>query len=305
VYAARSPTQLLEHAQTLLTCDPEYPIFWHHVLGPKADALTWLGDTDGALDTVEECMASFRRIGRPLAMASLVMCAYGLAALADSTARPGTSRVATEAAARARARGEALLAHAEEVAAHGPTRLNTIGPEGRAWHLRVRAEATRLAGASDVEAWRAAHGAFDGYGHAYESARSGWRLAEAFLAVGDGRADRDEAVALLRDGRQVADRLGARPLRDAIDVLARRHRLDVGAGVATQSVLTPREEEVMRLVAAGLTNREIGAQLYISEKTASVHVSNVLGKLGASGRAEAVAVAHRRGLLGTVAAGES
>jgi DNA-binding NarL/FixJ family response regulator len=53
----------------------------------------------------------------------------------------------------------------------------------------------------------------------------------------------------------------------------------------------------MRLVAAGLTNRQIGERLYISEKTASVHVSNVLAKLDASGRAEAVAVATRRGLL--------
>jgi DNA-binding NarL/FixJ family response regulator len=56
--------------------------------------------------------------------------------------------------------------------------------------------------------------------------------------------------------------------------------------------------EVMRLVAVGLTNRQIGQRLFISEKTASVHVSNVLAKLGASGRAEAVDIAHRRGLLG-------
>jgi DNA-binding NarL/FixJ family response regulator len=57
---------------------------------------------------------------------------------------------------------------------------------------------------------------------------------------------------------------------------------------------------VLRLVAAGLTNRQIGERLFISGKTVSVHISNVLGKLGAGGRAEAVSVAHRRGLLGDV-----
>ena len=62
-------------------------------------------------------------------------------------------------------------------------------------------------------------------------------------------------------------------------------------------MLTDREEEVLRLVARGLTNRQVGEQLYISGKTVSVHMSNVLGKLGASGRAEAVSVAHQRGLL--------
>jgi DNA-binding CsgD family transcriptional regulator len=87
-------------------------------------------------------------------------------------------------------------------------------------------------------------------------------------------------------------------LRDALDDTARAHRLDLGAGRAATTVLTPRETEVIHLVADGLTNREIGARLFISEKTASVHVSNLLAKLGASGRAEAVAIAHRRGLLG-------
>jgi DNA-binding NarL/FixJ family response regulator len=86
-------------------------------------------------------------------------------------------------------------------------------------------------------------------------------------------------------------------LRDAVDALARRARLDLGAGAVQVTVLTPREEEVLRLVAQGLTNRQIGRRLEISEKTASVHVSNILAKLDASGRVEAVTVAHRRGLL--------
>jgi DNA-binding CsgD family transcriptional regulator len=61
--------------------------------------------------------------------------------------------------------------------------------------------------------------------------------------------------------------------------------------------LTPRELEVLLLVAEGHTNREIGAALFMSEKTASVHVSRILGKLGVGGRVEAAAVAHRLGLM--------
>ncbi|MCZ2858242.1 response regulator transcription factor [Blastococcus sp. VKM Ac-2987] len=68
---------------------------------------------------------------------------------------------------------------------------------------------------------------------------------------------------------------------------------------SVSAVLTPREAEVLRLLARGRTNRQIGGELYISEKTASVHVSNILAKLGASGRTEAVAVAASRGLLTT------
>ena len=62
-------------------------------------------------------------------------------------------------------------------------------------------------------------------------------------------------------------------------------------------MLTAREAEVLGLVAQGLTNRQIGERLFVSDKTVSVHVSNVLAKLGVSGRAEAVSVAHQRGLL--------
>ncbi|NNH53685.1 response regulator transcription factor [Promicromonospora citrea] len=70
-----------------------------------------------------------------------------------------------------------------------------------------------------------------------------------------------------------------------------------GVRRATTSTLTEREEEVLGLVAQGLSNRQIGERLFISTKTVSVHVSNVLAKLGASGRAEAVSLAHQRGLL--------
>ncbi|MCO7222250.1 response regulator transcription factor, partial [Klenkia sp. PcliD-1-E] len=99
----------------------------------------------------------------------------------------------------------------------------------------------------------------------------------------------------------VAAALGAVPLRTRVEALARRGRLDLGVGQARPAgpatVFTPREAEVLARVARGLTNRQIGAELFISEKTVSVHLSRVLAKLGASGRTEAVAVAAERGLL--------
>jgi len=301
VHAARTPEGLPAQAQELLDCDPDYPIYWHMVLVPLAEALLWLGRPREAVDAVDAALESFRRLGLPLIMGGLITAAIGLAALVDVAATAaGPDRAAV--IEKARAEGALLLAHARTVAERGPSRLRSLGPEGRAWLLRAEAEATRLAGAGDgggagdVEAWRAAHEGF-GYGHVYESARTACRLGEALLARG-GPGDREEASELVRGAREVAVRLGARPLREALDALALRHRLDVGEGRAAPTVLTPREGEVLALVADGLTNREIGARLFISEKTASVHVSRVLAKLGASSRAEAVSLAHRRGLLG-------
>ena len=78
----------------------------------------------------------------------------------------------------------------------------------------------------------------------------------------------------------------------------RRAGLDLpGVRLAGADVLTAREAEVLGLVAQGLANRQIGERLFVSDKTVSVHVSNVLAKLGVSGRAETVSVAHQRGLL--------
>lgn len=305
VYTARDPESLLARVAEIESSGPDYPVFWSLIHAPLADAFTWLGRYQDAVRAVLQTLHHLRDIGRPLAMGGIQMCALGLAALADAAGAGVAPDDSHE-------QGRTFLEHARRVAATGATRMKQMGPEGQAWLLRAEAEATRLTGrltgtaeGGDPAAWRAARDAF-GYGHAYESARTTWRLAEALVASASGaarqpvtgRAIRQEAAALAREARQTAVRLGARPLREAIDAFALRHRLDLGGGEAGARVLTPREEEVIRLVADGLTNREIGARLYISEKTASVHVSNLLAKLGASGRAEAVAVAHRRGLLG-------
>lgn len=173
-----------------------------------------------------------------------------------------------------------------------------LGLEGQAWLRRLRAELLRLRWAADqdapavdqlVGAWRAAVDAFDGYDEPYEQARTALRLAEVLKARGDDT----ESTALLAQARSVAESLGARPL------LADLQELKPAARTVKQAVvtLTPRELEVLTLVAEGRSNGELARQLFISTKTASVHVSNILAKLGAASRTEAAAIAHRDGLL--------
>jgi DNA-binding NarL/FixJ family response regulator len=138
--------------------------------------------------------------------------------------------------------------------------------------------------------------------YVYETARGQWRLAEALIEA--GRAE--EAVPIWRAAAAAATQLGAAPLSAALEALARRARLDPGpsAGRApadsgsaylTES-LTDRERDVLRLLSRGQSNRQIGAELFISPKTASVHVSNILAKLAVTNRTEAAAIAHREGL---------
>ncbi|GGW82516.1 LuxR family transcriptional regulator [Streptomyces caelestis] len=167
------------------------------------------------------------------------------------------------------------------------------GPEGQAWLARAEAEWIRAVSGPDAAAWSRAMTAF-GYGDVYEQARCRLRYAEALVAAGR----REEAAAEAREVRETAGRLGATPLREQVDALVRRGRLagtpetDERAGV-----LTAREQEVLRLLALGRSNRQIGEELFITGKTASVHVSNILAKLGASSRGEAVAIAYREGLI--------
>ena len=153
------------------------------------------------------------------------------------------------------------------------------------------AEHARLRGEPAVEQWQDALDAF-GYGHAHEQARCHWRLAEACLAAGDRAAARTHAEA----AAAAAERMRAVPLQRAVAATMSRAGL-AGTRSAGDAVLTGREREVLALVAEGLTNREIGRRLFISEKTASVHLSNLMAKLNVSSRTEAVTVAHRRGLL--------
>jgi len=148
-------------------------------------------------------------------------------------------------------------------------------------------------------AWDEAAAAWEALGQPYPTAAALLQAAEAALADGD----REAAAERLRRAAPLADRLRAGPLSGEIGALARRARISLTGGPGEPGPdrlgLTDREFEVLRLVAAGRSNREIAAELFISAKTASVHVSNILGKLGAASRGEAAARAHDLRLFDT------
>ncbi|HET9172847.1 MAG TPA: AAA family ATPase [Actinospica sp.] len=137
--------------------------------------------------------------------------------------------------------------------------------------------------------------------------RAQLRLRQSAVAAGTP-GKRQEAAEAAREARETAVRLGATALLAEVDELARSARLmsvvpaeEVVERPAAAPQLTARETDVLRLVAEGLSNGQIGARLYITTKTVSVHVSNILAKLGVSSRTEAAAVAHRDHLLDDVA----
>ena len=250
----------------------------------RGDAEDCVRQLSAAVDTLTEGVPS----DKPDVLVRLA--ALGLSAVADAAEE---SRLAGDAQATSRWTDTAaeLVELARTTAAHQDG--TELGPEGLAWLARAQAEAVRAATGPDVAAWERAVTAF-GYGEPYELARCRRRLAEALLTAGR----RNEAAEQAAAARDTAVRLGAVPLREALDALVRRGRLaDAPAAAERIADLTARESEVLRLLGRGRTNRQIGEELYISGKTASVHVSNILAKLGAASRTEAVGIAYREGLI--------
>ncbi len=261
--------------------------------GCSIDALTWAGRRDEAAALAVELVDHLGRTWSDYFLGRIWISALALAALADAADAARLQGAAGAATVRELvARGAELLDAARTTAERGRPR-GPARPEGRAWLARAAAEHSRLTGTDDPALWEETTRLFD-YGYRYEVARSRFRWAQALLGAGDRNAAEIEAAQALEE----AEAMGAAPLAEAVRALGRRGRLDLpGVRRSTTAVLTEREEEVLLLVAQGLTNRQIGERLFISGKTVSVHVSNVLAKLGASGRAEAVSLAHQRGLL--------
>ncbi|WP_275888225.1 helix-turn-helix transcriptional regulator [Nonomuraea lactucae] len=256
--------------------------FWSDALvsymsrGLAAEQALWQGDPALALSHVRAALDALLP-GDP---GVLRIAAIGLWALGDL----GVVEDADDMLERAR-----FAVHSGPVGQRGE-----MGPEGQAWALRVEAEWHRVHGRLDPSLWRGVAEAFD-YGFVYEAARARWRLAEALLAAGD----RDAAQAEWELARDAAGKLRAAPLEHALSEFGRRARFAGTTGTAGPGDvgLTAREIEVLRLVAEGLTNREIADRLFIAQKTVSVHVSNILTKLTVSTRTQAAATAHQRGLL--------
>ena len=179
------------------------------------------------------------------------------------------------------------------------------GPLEQAYLAHAEADHCRAVGSDQAERWVAAAAAWDALGRPYPAAVARWRKAEALVAAGDREARRPVVASA---AMATAERLGAAWLAGELESLAARARLRLRLPTARRRAppttttpsdpfgLTPRERQVLALVAAGATNREIGRQLYMAEKTASVHVSRILAKLDVRSRTEAAGVAHRLGL---------
>ncbi len=242
-----------------------------------------------ALDRLELCTDDVMRIAR--------VTATGARIEADTAQRARDLRekaVERDAVARARLHMTRLRAAAQDG-----------GPVEAAWEKTGAAELARARGRSSAKLWLAAADAWDRLERPYPATISRLRAAEAEVDTGERVAAAGHVAAAL----EVAQHLGAAWLARELATLADRARLrlDTGAdhdgdghappaAVEDPFGLTARERQVLGLIAAGATNRQIGASLYMAEKTASVHVSRILRKLGVGSRTQAAAVAHRMGL---------
>jgi DNA-binding CsgD family transcriptional regulator/tetratricopeptide (TPR) repeat protein len=190
------------------------------------------------------------------------------------------------------------------------SRVQTVTAEDCVARDRTLAELSRLRGHPDAAAWEHVTAGFEDLGMRYDEAHARWRWAEALLAGVPGRSSmaRCAATEVLRRGHALAADLPAPPLLLEIESLAGRARLSLDEVATAPNVpssstdalgLTRRERDVLELVACGLSNGAIGERLFISRKTASVHVSNILRKLCLDNRIEAAAVLHRQASTST------
>jgi DNA-binding CsgD family transcriptional regulator len=289
---------LLATVRSLL---PE-PILEPQKSGPLFAGLAELALWRGDLERAGELVAEGSALAAPDPRYAVRLYALGLRVEADRAELARARRPGGEAGD-----GGAVAARLQRLGQAAASPAAAGQPELAAWHATGLAERTRHDGTPDPVAWAAAAAGWERLGQPYRVAYACYRQAEAIMA---GSGERNAAAAVLRRAAAITGRLGARSLAAEIRALAQRARLDVtpdaaapaaGAGAPTPAAgaqlgLTPRETEVLALVAAGRSNRQIAQALFISPKTASVHVSNIIAKLGVSGRIEAAAVAHRLGL---------
>jgi DNA-binding CsgD family transcriptional regulator len=266
-----------------------------------AEVALWAGRPDDALEEVQRVLE--RLEDTDLVILCRWLLAQGMRACADLAERARARRDEQSA--------NAALAAADRLAAwvkraHGVPFIDhpyvaTIPAFRATWN----AERGRAAGASDPAAWAVAANRWGTLDYQHRAGYAWWRHAEAQLATGQPPS---AVTAAVRAAAVAAD--GHGPLLAEIRTLARRARipLDTPPGTASQAPklpvstpygLTDRELDVLRLLTRGRSNTQIGAELFISAKTASVHVTNILRKLGVTNRVQAAALTERAGLLDT------
>jgi DNA-binding CsgD family transcriptional regulator/tetratricopeptide (TPR) repeat protein len=265
---------------------------WVRELVPRgAEVLLWRRSPEQALEEVEQTLV--RCAGTELEPFCGQLLVLGLRAAADLAGRGRARRQPAPApGADVRRLGATLDGMAGRPFADHPF-VTRIRADRAGW----AAEGTRAAGRSDPLAWEEVAGEWEKLERPHRAAYAWWRCAEAQLAHG-GRPG-DAARSLQAAAESAA---GMAPLVGAVHRLARRARIPLDPPVPDPAPvepfdLTARERLVVRLVAEGRTNAQIGTELFMSPKTASVHVSNILRKLGAANRAEAARKAQRAGLF--------
>ncbi len=251
----------------------------------------WQRRPEDAARAVAECLDAVEQAERLFMTARLYE--LGARACADQAARsPGDQAEC----ARQMEAAQALLARMDaRILA-----TNSRCPLVLAARIACAAEISRITGVDEVASWSATERSWEQLGDGYLAAYAQWRGAEASFT--DGK--RERAQDLARRAFSTASAIGAAPLAQEITAFARRARLELSestAGTTSDRALerldlTARELEVLRLLAGGRTNREIATELVISDKTASVHVSHILSKLGVRNRVEAASLAHALGV---------
>jgi ATP/maltotriose-dependent transcriptional regulator MalT len=274
---------------------PLRPQSGYHVEARAALAI-WQGRLDDARTIIQQGLEWLAGTEEEEGFRPLLT--LGLRAEADRAEQARARRAAAE-AATARQVGAMLLAQLRQLV----DQTTAPQPDTLAHALLGEAEATRLDGHPDPDRWEAAAASWETLAQPYPAAYARWRQAEALLTQHGARA---EATSALQSAHATAKRLGAAPLGHELEQLARRARIDLTEPPAAEAAparaadpygLTPREREVLALVADGRTNPQIAQALFISPRTAGIHVSNILAKLGVPSRGEAAAVAHRSGLV--------
>jgi DNA-binding CsgD family transcriptional regulator/tetratricopeptide (TPR) repeat protein len=297
-----------DHFETVLLMCQDFSAAvygWSDMYSSIAQLLIARGQPSEAIDSVRESLARSAQPERDVHMRVCHRLAIRAAADIAELARPmGDSARLDEALAIGREFDALQARNAQLVRAL---------PGGGDRHLALdaalaQAELSRLESPSSADAWATAAAAADELQHQLDAAYSRYRQAEALLI---SRGPRAAAQATAAAAYRIATEIGAVPLQRDLEGLAARSRLDLGglppepiatsgAGPAEAAIpfrLTRREHDVLERVTQGRSNREIAADLFISEKTASVHVSNIKAKLGANGRAEIAAIAVRLGLV--------
>jgi DNA-binding CsgD family transcriptional regulator len=261
----------------------------------------WEGRLDDAGRAVDDGLTGLGATEEVWFVAPLVWHGLRVEAERADQARARRARLELDSAAQS---GEALLGRMRRLAAASVGSPKASRQIVQAYERLCEGELCRVTGTADATVWLAAAHAWDTVGQRYPAAYARFRSAEAMLSTRQARA---EPAALLAAAHQVATDLGAAPFLNEIERLAARARIDLGDGGVQAPTppppiptlahgLTQREREVLVLVAAGRTNPQIAEALFISAKTASVHVSNILAKLGVTTRVEAATLAYRMGL---------